>query len=202
MTYFRGITGIPRPYHNRWLQREPTGGWLKELQSSLPYLDISPLDGEIHVFPTLGEFLWYLTRINWPIVLSFKCILHCYGVSDKVSCSRNPKEYSIPYRNSPDHTNGSTGCPTSQNIAYLSKMPQTSNSQILSNILYPIEYSYGYTEVPAGYPTFSIAYLIYSTPQWALITLLERVAYQPQRRQRGSSSKSSESSSRRRNKCS
>ena len=38
-----------------------------------------------------------------------------------------------------------------------------SNSQIISNILYPIEYSYGYTEVPTGYPTLSIAYLIYST---------------------------------------
>ena len=35
--------------------------------------------------------------------------------------------------------------------------------KILSNILYPIEYSYGYTEVPTGYPTLSIAYLIYST---------------------------------------
>ena len=38
-----------------------------------------------------------------------------------------------------------------------------SNSQIISNILYPIEHSYDYTEVPAGYPIFSIAYLIYST---------------------------------------
>ena len=38
-----------------------------------------------------------------------------------------------------------------------------SNSQILSNILYPIEYSFDYSEVPAGYPTFSIAYLIYPT---------------------------------------
>ena len=35
--------------------------------------------------------------------------------------------------------------------------------EIPSNILYPIEYSYDYTEVPAGYPPFSIAYLIYST---------------------------------------
>ena len=37
--------------------------------------------------------------------------------------------------------------------------------EILSNILYSIEYSYGSTEVPTGYSTFSIAYLIYSTPQ-------------------------------------
>ena len=29
-------------------------------QRSLPYPDISPLDGDIHVFPTLGTFLWYL----------------------------------------------------------------------------------------------------------------------------------------------
>ena len=47
-----------------------------------------------------------------------------------------------------------------------------SNSQIISNILYPIEYSYDYTEVPAGYPTFSIAYLIYSTSHYRLV--LER----------------------------
>ena len=41
-----------------------------------------------------------------------------------------------------------------------------SKSQILSNILHPIEFSYDYTEVPAGYSTFSIAYLIYSTSHW------------------------------------
>ena len=35
--------------------------------------------------------------------------------------------------------------------------------EILSNILYSIEYSYVSTEVPTDYPTFSIAYLIYST---------------------------------------
>ena len=37
------------------------------------------------------------------------------------------------------------------------------NSQILSNILYPIEYSYGSPEVSTIYPTFFIAYFIYST---------------------------------------
>ena len=57
-------------------------------------------------------------------------------------------------------------------MANLSEILQMSNSQILSNILYPIEYSYGYTEVPAGYPTFSIAYLIYSTSHYRLV--LER----------------------------
>ena len=40
--------------------------------------------------------------------------------------------------------------------------------EILSNILCSIEYSYGSTEVPTGYPTFSIAYLIYSTSHWAV----------------------------------
>ena len=35
--------------------------------------------------------------------------------------------------------------------------------EILRNILYSIEYSYGSTEVSTIYPTFSIAYSIYST---------------------------------------
>ena len=39
-------------------------------------------------------------------------------------------------------------------------------SKIVSNILYAIEYSYGPTEVPTIYLTFSIAYLIYSTSQY------------------------------------
>ena len=71
----------------------------------------SPLDGEIHVFPTHGTFLWYLTtRIFY-----------------NATCSRNPKLY-----------------------------------------LYLIEYSYGSTEVSTIYPTFSIAYLIYSTSQYVV----------------------------------
>ena len=37
--------------------------------------------------------------------------------------------------------------------------------KILSNILCPIEYSYGSTEVSKIYPTFSISYSIYSTSQ-------------------------------------
>ena len=82
-------------------------------QRSLPYPDISPLDGEIHVFPTLGTFLWYLaTRVFY-------------------TATEYPTKYCI--------------------------------LEILSNILYPIEYSYAFTEVSAGYQTFSIAYLIYST---------------------------------------
>ena len=52
----------------------------------------------------------------------------------------------------------------------LAEMPQTSNSKILSNILYPIEYSYDFTEVPAGYPTLFIAYLIYSTSHESVAT--------------------------------
>ena len=35
--------------------------------------------------------------------------------------------------------------------------------EILRNIVYSIEYSYGSTEVSTIYPTFSIAYSIYST---------------------------------------
>ena len=38
--------------------------------------------------------------------------------------------------------------------------------EIPSNILNPIEYSYGSTEVSTNYPTFSIAYSIYSTSQY------------------------------------
>ena len=37
------------------------------------------------------------------------------------------------------------------------------------NILYYMEYSYDYTEVPAGYPTFSIACLIYSTSHLGIL---------------------------------
>ena len=44
-------------------------------------------------------------------------------------------------------------------------MPQISKSQVLSNILYHREYYYGYNGSSAGYPTFSIAYLVYSTSQ-------------------------------------
>ena len=49
--------------------------------------------------------------------------------------------------------------------------------EILSNILYPIEYSYGSTEVPTIYPTFSIAYSIYSTSHMYMTmkTCLDRV---------------------------
>ena len=41
--------------------------------------------------------------------------------------------------------------------------------KILSNILYPIEYSYGSTEISTIDPTFSIAYSIYSTSQYLVI---------------------------------
>ena len=89
------------------------GGMTQETQRSLPYPDISPLDGEIHVFPTLGTFLWYLvTRVFY-------------------TATEYPTKYCI--------------------------------LEILSNIRYPIECSYDYAEVPAGYPPFSIAHLIYST---------------------------------------
>ena len=74
------------------------GGMTQGASKLLAYPDISPLDDEKHVFPTLRTFLWYLPRINWRIVLPYKSILHCHGVSGKVLCSRNPKWYSIPYR--------------------------------------------------------------------------------------------------------
>ena len=79
----------------------------------MPCPDISPLDGEIHVFPTLETFLWYL------------------GARVFYNATGYPKKYCV--------------------------------LEVLRNILYPIEYSYDYTDVPGGYPTFSIAYLIYST---------------------------------------
>ena len=39
---------------------------------------------------------------------------------------------------------------------------QISKYQILSNTLYHMEYSFDYTGNSAGYPTFSVAYLVYS----------------------------------------
>ena len=44
-----------------------------------------------------------------------------------------------------------------------------SKSQILSNILYHMEYSSDYTGGSARYPTFSIAYLVYSTSQRSIL---------------------------------
>ena len=44
--------------------------------------------------------------------------------------------------------------------------------EILSNILNPIEYSYGSTEVSTNYPTFSIAYSIYSILQYSLLVVV------------------------------
>ena len=123
-------------------------------QRSLPNPDLSPLDGELRIFPTLGTFLWYLTT-------SVFCIDTEYPTKYCVIEIPSNFPYHIEY--SSDYAGGSAGCSTSQNTANLSEMPQMSNSQILSNIIYPIEYSYGYTEIPAGYPTFSVAYLIYST---------------------------------------
>ena len=102
-----------------------------------PYSDISPLDEEIHVFPTLGTFLWYLTTKVFCIATEYPtkyCVLEI--LSNNL--------YHIEY--SSNHTRGSACCPTSQNMAYLSEIPQMSNSQILSNTLYPIEYYLGFLE--------------------------------------------------------
>ena len=85
------------------------GGMTQGARRSLPYPDISPLDGEIHVFPTLKTFLWYLaTRVFY-------------------TATEYPTKYCI--------------------------------LEILSNILYPIEYSYDFTEVTAGYQSVSISLL-------------------------------------------
>ena len=48
------------------LTSEPVGGWLKV---HLTHLDISPLDGEIHVFPTPRTFLWRLAKSSRRIFL-------------------------------------------------------------------------------------------------------------------------------------
>ena len=46
------------------LQSEPMGDDSRSYNAPVSYSDISPLDEEIHVFPTLGTFLWYLgTRV-------------------------------------------------------------------------------------------------------------------------------------------
>ena len=46
------------------LQSKPMGGMTQGAQRSLLYPDISPLDGEINVFPTIGTFLWNLARVH------------------------------------------------------------------------------------------------------------------------------------------
>ena len=85
------------------------GGMTQGAQRSLPYPDISPLDSEIHVFPTLGTFLWYLAARVFYNATEYPtkyCVLEI--VSNIV--------YHI--EDSSDHRRGSAGCPTSQNMVY------------------------------------------------------------------------------------
>ena len=89
-------------------------------QRSLPYPDISPLDGEIHVFPTLGTFLWYSAARVFYDATEYPTK---YCVLETLSNILYHIEYSS------DRTRGSAGCPTSQTKAYLSEMPQMSNYQ-------------------------------------------------------------------------
>ena len=87
------------------------GGMTQGAQRSLPYPDISPVDGVIHVFPTLGTFLWYLaTRVFHTAseYLTKYCVLEI--LSNIL--------YHIEYFS--DHTRWSADCPTSQTNAYLS----------------------------------------------------------------------------------
>ena len=109
----------------------------QEAQRFLPHSDISPLDGEIHVFPTHGTFLKYLTTRIFYIATEYPTK---YSVIEILSFL-----YHIKY---------SVG--NSTNVEF-------SKSYHVSNILYPIEYSYGSTEVSTIYPTLSTADLIYST---------------------------------------
>ena len=77
-------------------------------QRSLPFPDISPLDGEIHVFPTLGTFPWYSAARVFYDATEYPtkyCVLEIL---------RNIL-YHIEY--SSDHTRRSVSCPTSQTIA-------------------------------------------------------------------------------------
>ena len=139
------------------------GGMTQGASKRLAYPDISPLHDDKHVFTTLRTFLWYLPRINWRIVLPYKSILHCHGVSGKVLCSRNPKWYSIPYRIFFWSHKGGCGLFDFSNYGQI--VGKATNVEFSNPKQYSIlcRNSYDYTEVPAGYPTFSIAYLIYST---------------------------------------
>ena len=75
-------------------------GTTQGAQRSLPYPDISPLDGEIHVISTLGTFLWLLARRVFYTATEYPakyCVLEM----------RRIILYHIEY--SSDHTRGSAG---------------------------------------------------------------------------------------------
>ena len=86
----------------------------------------------------------------WLKKPSTSCLLPAF--LPLISNSQNPKLYSISYR------------------IFCREFRKYRILKILSNIIYPIEYSYGSTKVSTIYPTFStcIAYSIYSTSHFIL----------------------------------
>ena len=69
------------------------GGMTQGARGSLPHSDISPLDGEIHVFPILGTFLWYLTTIIFYIATEYPTKYSVYSVLQILSNILYPIEY-------------------------------------------------------------------------------------------------------------
>ena len=70
----------PQMSEKKWRGYCRVSLWGHDSRSSalLPHSDISPLDGEIHVFPTLGTFLWYLTTRTFYIATEYPtkyCVL-------------------------------------------------------------------------------------------------------------------------------
>ena len=64
----------------------------QEAQRFLPHFDISPLDGEIHVFPTHGTFLRYLTTRVFYIATEYSTM---YSVLEILSSIQYHIEYSV-----------------------------------------------------------------------------------------------------------
>ena len=65
----------------------------QEAQRFLPHSDISPLDGEIHVFPTHGTFLKYLTTRIFYIATEYPTKYSVYSVLQILSNILYPIEY-------------------------------------------------------------------------------------------------------------
>ena len=79
------------------------GGMTQGGQGSLSYPDISPLDGEMHGFPTLETFLWYSAARVFYDTMEYPTK---YCVLEILSNILYHIEYS-------DRTRRSAGCPTS-----------------------------------------------------------------------------------------
>ena len=116
------------------LQSEPMGGWLKDLESTLLIPTFFRQTGKYTYSLLLerssGTWLELIDGLPYPTRVFYTATGYPtkYCVVEILSNILYHIEYS------PDHTRRSAGCPTSQNMAYLSEMPQMSNSQILSNI--------------------------------------------------------------------